>query len=150
MKRKLLIMIMTAVLVVTNCIPVLAETQTMEVTANMDSTYTVSIDATLALTDPDEDKTYTGTYTVSASGNISGDKYVSIVPESSFTMVGRTTSTTATASVAQATTNWRRSAGAGAVIMGTQVNGTVSVPLEEADAYSGNLVFTYGLNNDTP
>lgn len=148
MKKKLLTLLMTVVLTIVSCIPVFAETQTMQVTANLDDTWSVSVPATLNLTDPDENGTFTGTYAVSASGNIAGNKYVSIVPESSFTMTGATTGTNATASVSQTTQNWRRVAGTGSVEMGTAVNGDVSVPLAVADGYAGNLVFTYGLNTD--
>ena len=148
MKKKLLTLLMAAVLMVANCVPVFAETQTMQVTANLNDTFTVSVPATLVLTDPDEDGTFTGTYAVSASGNIAGNKYVSIVPASSFTMTGATTSTNATAAVVQETQNWRRTAGTGSVAMDTEVNGNVSVALTVADGYAGNLVFTYGLNTD--
>lgn len=120
------------------------------VSATVKSTYTVSLPATLNLVEG-SGNAFSGTYTVGAKGNIDDTHYVEITPVSSFTMTGATTNKTETATVTQNATKWKRLAGSGYEVIGTddfaQTTGSVVVTLTQADAYSGDVEFTFGLKS---
>lgn len=120
------------------------------VKATVSSAYTVSLPATLNLTEGSSNS-FSGTYTVGVKGNIDDAHYVEIIPVSSFTMTGATTNTSVTATVTQSTTKWKRLAGSGYEVLGTsdfaQTTGSVTVTLTQADAYSGDMEFTFGLKS---
>ena len=168
MKKKLLsLLITTFIATLTMSVPVCAstmggsstdseaKTQNVPVTATLDSNYTVTLPASIVLTDNPTTQKFEGSYTCHADGNIAAGKYVSIVPSATFVMTGASSGTTATASVTQATTTWSRDVSATAtpepsvansVVMGTNATGNVSVELTVDDAYTGNVTFTYQLH----
>lgn len=161
MKKKLIALLTTIALAVTMCTPVLADTYTSDgsgtclVTAELTSTYTITCPATLNLTDADSDGTYTGTYTVGAKGNIAGNDYVVITPSETFNMTGTTTNAVAAATVSQNVTEWVKSSpGENQIVIGStdfsNTTGNVSVALEQADAYEGNLTFNFSLGSNVP
>lgn len=157
MKKKLLTLLMATVLTVVSCVPVFADsyhedgTHNCPVYATLDSAYSVNVPASITLTDPDGDQDYEGDYVVYATGRIAENKYVTITPASSFQMNGAVAATPAvTANVRQATTSWRRTPDAESVEMGEVANGFVTATITVADAYTGNLQFTFAMNTDTP
>ena len=161
--KKILLSVLAAASVLFASVPTYAANGSTQ-TANTDgslnctvsvvvsSTYSVSLPATLTLSYNDGTGKYENTYTVGAKGNIRTDQYVSIVPDSSFTMTGSVVGGTATASVTQDVTQWSGGApGVGQLAIGTgdyaTTSGGVSVELTQADNYSGSFAFTYRLNN---
>ena len=120
------------------------------VKATVKSAYTVSLPATLNLTEG-SGNSFSGTYTVGVKGNIDDSHYVEITPVSSFTMTGATTNKTETATVTQNATKWKRLTGSGYEVIGTndfaQTTGSVAVTLTQADTYSGDMEFTFGLKS---
>ena len=111
------------------------------VKATVKSAYTVSLPATLNLTEG-SGNSFSGTYTVGIKGNIDDSHYVEITPVSN---------KTETATVAQNATKWKRLTGSGYEVIGTndfaQTTGSVAVTLTQADTYSGDMEFTFGLKS---
>lgn len=121
------------------------------VSAVVQSSYSVSLPATLSLVYNDTSHLFENTYTVGAKGNIAGNQHVSIVPASTFTMTGQISGLTATANVTQDVTKWVNKVPAtGEIAIGTSAysesTGSVSVDLPaQADNYGGTFSFTYSL-----
>ncbi len=158
MKKKILgILLAGAVLM--SSIPVMAAeysadgNSSVTVTAELGSTYTVTVPSTLSLTYNSTSTKYEGSYTVGAKGNITPSKKVVIAPHaSSFTMTGSGTSTAATAAVTQAVTEWVKSSpSAGQIAIGSDTfattTGDVAVTLTVADSYSGTMQIDFSLTD---
>lgn len=132
-----------------------AETRGMTVTADVTSTYSVQIPATLELTaEGSGSNIFSGTYTVGAKGYILDSQYVEISPADSFSMTGDTFGLDSSAAVTQSVTKWvNDTAGKGEeyMVLGgdsvTTTTGSVSVTLKKPDTYTVTLTFAYGLRN---
>ncbi len=123
------------------------------VSAVVQSSYSVSLPAILTLTLNNTTGRYEGTYTAGAKGNIASNQYVSIIPDSSFTMTGALNGEVATANVSQSVTKWGKSAGIGQMVIGKTgyelCSGEIDVVLpSQADDYSGSFSFTYRLETE--
>lgn len=132
-----------------------ADTQGMTVTANVTSTYSVQIPASLELTaESAGSNTFRGTYIVGAKGYILNSQYVEISPADSFNMVADHVVGEGMAEVTQSVTKWVNSTEGkgeeymmiGGDIMAT-TTGSVSVILKAPDSYTGTLTFVYGLKD---
>ena len=97
MRTKLLAAVMAALVFLGSSVPVHAATygngQTtggMTVTLTIESTYSISLPATLALqaneTTTDNANDYIGTYTVGVKANLDDNHIITVIPEASFTM----------------------------------------------------------------
>lgn len=157
MKRKIVVALLSASLLLSSGVATL-KTQAADqpggsgqcmVSATVDSTYSISIPATLNLSKSGSN--FTGTYTVSAYGNVSDAKKLTVSP-GSLTMTNTDhMDTTVDASVEMATKEWAASTlRAASSSSPSELTGTVSVVLTEAGVYSGNLNFTYGLESVSP
>ena len=164
MKKKIYALLLTAALTLITACPAFAGTYTSDgtanalVTAEVNSSYTILLPATIALTDPDNDNTYTGDYTIGAKGNINIAKKVACAPTSNtFTMTGNN-STSVTATVTQSLTAWVNNASpsagnkninlvndSGAYENYSTITGSISAPITNAGTYQGNMEFTFGL-----
>ncbi len=161
-KKLLLAGLASAVMFVSSAIPSLAANDTSQVSntdgnlscavsAIVQSSYSVSLPATLTLVYDATSQLYKNAYTVGAKGTISGNQYVSIVPDASFTMTGQNGGATATASVTQSVTKWvNRTPGSGEMaitaVSYAESTGNISVDLpKQVDNYSGTFTFTYSL-----
>lgn len=125
---------------------------TCTVKAIVESTYSVSLPATLTLTEQ-ANGSYKGEYVVGAKGNIAANQYVSIAPVSdTFAMTGVNNNGTATASIVQTVRKWTgyTAVSDNEIAIGsnlyTESNGTITVNLPtQADEYKGNFIFEYSL-----
>lgn len=132
-----------------------ADTRGMIVTANVTSTYSVQIPASLELTaESAGSNIFSGTYTGGAKGYILESQCVEISPADSFAMTGDKDGLGADALVTQTVTKWVNSLEGKTddcmVIGGDSVattTGTVSVTLKNPDSYTGTLTFAYGLKD---
>ena len=121
------------------------------VSAEVSSTYSVCLPATLTLAYDPSSQLYKNTYTVGAKGIITNTQYVSIIPDASFTMTGQTGGATATAGVTQTVTKWvNRTPGSGEMAINVtsyaESTGNISVDLpKQVDNYNGSFTFTYCL-----
>ena len=164
MKKRLLALFVTVGMTVSAAFPAHAATYTEDgsatalVTAELESTYQVMLPAVISLTDPDADKSYTGTYKIGAKGNFTDAKKIVCAPTSnSFSMTGA--GHTVTASVTQSVTEWVNSSpGAGQKAITvvdasgdyagySPVEGSISATIEYAGSYSGNLEFTFSMED---
>ncbi len=162
MKNKLLALITSGIILLAGAFPCFAENATSQ-TANSDgtsnctvnativSTYSVSLPATLTLSYNEGTGKYENSYTVGVKGVIGDNQYISVVPDSSFTVRNSSGISSGTAAVAQTKTKWKNSASAAdetlinAATYAT-TNGSVSVELPNvADTYSGTFTFTYSI-----
>lgn len=120
-----------------------------EVYAEIGSTFTVTIPKKITLSGTDK----TGSYTVSCTGDIAGDEYVSVVPDGSFAMKqGGKDDVTAT--VTQATQSFRgdnytKSLADGEAFMATGATGSISAKDLTAGAWKGTFNFAIALNQDS-
>lgn len=132
----------------------------MAVDASLASSYTVAIPAKVTL---EADSilgnghiTASGLYNCAVKGNITPAQYVSVVPDSSFTMEGTDTGESSTAYVSQGSTKWYHSnaynsasdkASEKEISKADYVSGTgsISVELPGLDEYRGLENFTYSL-----
>lgn len=166
MKKKISAILITALLLTASAVPVFAGTYTEDgtasalVTAEVISSYSIVLPAAITLTDPDEDGTYTGAYTIGAKGNINVAKKLACAPTTpTFTMTGNN-GTNVMASVSQTIRAWVNSnspASGQKSINDTEsggtfdnystVEGAVSAPISHAGTYSGNMEFTFGLTD---
>ena len=97
---------------------------------------------------------YVGSYTVGCKGNIMDTQKVTIIPDSAFSMQTVDGSQTATAEVIQETKNWKNTVSDGSDVLIASdeyvpATGTVVVDLPKAGEYSGQLKFTFCLEDDT-
>lgn len=159
MKKKLLTALTIAMSISLSSIPVMAAEYSEDgsanctVTAEIGSSYQVSVPATLALAFDADDDAFKGTYQVGAKGNIAGNKKVVVAPaNSTITMTGKTTNETADATVTQTVTEFVLTAPTtGQAQIGTTdyayTNGSVEVSLDKADQYEGTITFNFSLAN---
>lgn len=129
---------------------------TCTVKAVVESTYSVSLPATLTLA-KQADGSYKGEYVVGSKGNVAANQYVSIAPVSeTFTMTGVNNSGMATASISQKVRKWTgyTAVSNDELAIGSdsyaESNGTVTVNLPtQADEYKGNFTFEYSLKTNS-
>ncbi len=160
-KNKILALLASVALILGTSLPVQAATYangdtagSITVTANVESSYSISLPATLALT-LQADGTYSNTYTVGVKANINNNEYVTVTPAASFTMTGTTDAGhTSTAAVTQAIQTWRNSvsdAETQSTVVGnayTDQTGTITASFTAIDSYSGTLNFTFAKATD--
>lgn len=124
------------------------------VTATLQSTYTVSLPAALALAYDSEDERYEGSFSYGVKGNIAMDKKVSVTAPASFSLTGAASGDSVSAALSLPFTAWSNDAesGANALISPSSFNlktGTVTADITQADSYSGNFSFTFGMEDKT-
>lgn len=165
MKKRLAAVVLSFITLLNMVAPAFAGTFTEDgstqtlVTAELTSSYSVIVPASIALSDPDKDTVYTADYTLGAKGNINVLKKVTIAPTaSSFTMTGNN-GQNVTASVTQDVTEWvNKTPGAGQKkITDVETSGTyedyaittgsISATITLAGSYSGNVEFTFALGD---
>ncbi len=158
MKKKLLSLLLTT-MVMTSALPVMAAeysadgNQSVTVTAELGSTYTVSVPTAVSLTYNSVQDKYTGTYTVGAKGNIATNKKVVIAPHAnSFNLTGTSSSTVVAASVSQTKTDFvAGTPAANELAIGTTdfttTTGSIVAPITVADSYSGNMQIDFSLQD---
>ena len=161
MKKRIFAALLALSLSILCAVSVAADTYTSDgtaealVTATLPSTYMVMVPATITLTDPDSDTVYTGSYTIGAKGNITGDEKIVCQPTAgSFTMTSAD-STSVTATVTQAKTEWvygtptstqKRLSDAettGAYSGYAVIDGSISATITHSGTYTGNVEFTF-------
>lgn len=167
MKKRVLAVLMTVAMTIFTCIPVMADSQAITVTAELASDYVVALPANFSLYDDGthgdaaaNDGEFTCEYTVGLDlsnaavsdpkTNLAGSKKVSIVPDTSFDMNGKTISgNKVTANVAQPNTVWTRNGDAANDILAQNqaCTGKVTANISIADSYEGQLTFTYSMDN---
>ncbi len=153
-------LVLCAVILAGSAMPVLAENGTYSedgtascvVTATLQSTYTVSLPAALALSYDTSDERYEGSFSYGVKGNIAMDKKVSVTAPASFNLTGAASGDTVSASLSLPFTEWSNDAesGVNTLISPTNFNlktGTVTADITQADSYSGNFSFTFGMEN---
>ena len=119
-----------------------------EVYAEIGSTFTVTIPKKITLAGA----TKTGAYTVTCTGDIAGNEYVSVVPAESFPMK-QNGKTDVTATITQATKNFRGdnytgSLAAGEAKMANGATGSIDAQGLTAGAWNGTFNFAIALNQD--
>lgn len=117
------------------------------VTAEVGSTYTISLPATLALSYNETSGKYEGDYTVSVKANLTEGESVSVTPTTSFTL-SETGGGSEEGSVTQTVNTWKLNASAANEIASDYQNfvetkGKVSANLTKAGTYNGTLDFTF-------
>ncbi|HAG69823.1 MAG TPA: hypothetical protein DCL38_07610 [Lachnospiraceae bacterium] len=122
------------------------------VTATLQSTYTVSLPAALALSYDSEDERYEGSFSYGVKGNIAMDKKVSVTAPASFDLTGAASGDAVTAAITLPFTAWSNDeeSSTNALISASAFNlktGSVSADITQADAYSGNFSFTFGMED---
>ena len=130
------------------------------VTAEVGSSYSIVLPATINLTDPDSDDVYTGDYEIGAQGNLNVAKKIACAPTSStFTMTGNNHQSV-TATVTQSKVEWVNITSpasnqkeitlvrdSGELKDYSVITGSISATIRHAGAYSGNMEFTFGLED---
>ena len=119
-----------------------------EVYAEVGSDFTVTIPKKITL----DGATKTGSYTVSCTGNIAGDEYVSVTPDAQFAMK-QAGKADVTASVTQETTKFRDNLftgtkGAGEALMSEGASATIDAAGLTAGEWNGIFNFAINLNQD--
>lgn len=157
--KKLLAMSLMSLAFALTSVPVCAAEYTSDgtasclVTAEIGSTYSVSVPATLTLSENEDTGKFEGTYRVGAKGNIAGNKVVSITPSTNtMNMTGRTTGVTATANVLQNITQFvLKSPQDGQALIRLDdyayVDGFVDVNITDSDLYEGTIVFNFAMSD---
>ena len=120
------------------------------VTATLQSTYTVSLPAALALSYDTGEEVYKGSFSYGVKGNIAMDKKISISAPASFNLTGTASGDTVSAAVSLPFKEWSNDAeeDENAQINATSFvlkTGTVTADITQADSYSGNFSFTFGM-----
>lgn len=147
---------MGAALLVGTALPVQAATYangdtsgSITVTANVTSSYSITLPATLELILQD-DGSWANDYTVGVKANITGAESVTVTPDATFEMIGATDSVNnrATAGVTQEKTVWKNTPSAANEIAVngsdySNTTGRVSVNFPAIDSYTGTLNFTF-------
>ncbi len=161
MKKKIIALLLVVMTVTCSTMPVCAETASTELSATVESWYRVAMPATLALDKDTENigsygigtTTFKNNYTGKVAGNIPGNKKVYITPQNNtFTMANADDSTfNASATITPTKDNWSSTELEGTPKEGVDgmldVTGLVSVGIQRAGAYSGTVVFEYGLQD---
>lgn len=119
-----------------------------EVYAEVGSSFTVTIPKSITL----DGETKSGSYTVTCTGDIAGNEYISVIPESSFDMT-QTGKNPVAATVTQATTKFRGNnytgeVGTGETKMESGATGAISASGLTAGAWNGSFNFAVALERD--
>lgn len=165
MKKKILASLSIAAAMVATTMPAMAAnsegdvTETKEITedvakeacevyAELGSSFTVTIPKKITLSGADK----TGSYSVSCTGDIAGDEWVSVVPDASFAMK-QTGKKDVTASVTQAVNRFRGDNYTGSLLadgseakMADGATGSISAADLSAGAWKGTFNFVIALN----
>ena len=122
------------------------------VTATLQSTYTVSLPAALALSYDSSEEVYKGSFSYGVKGNIAMDKKIAISAPTSFNLTGAASSDTVAATLSLPFKEWSNDAESGenaqiSVSSFVLKTGTVTANITQADSYSGNFSFTFGMQD---
>lgn len=122
------------------------------VTATLESSYTVSLPAAIALSYDAGSGEYRGSFSYGVKGNIAADKGVRIVAPGSFSLTGEASGESVSAGLTLPFTVWsnEEESGVNAQISTSSYvmkEGSVSAAITRADRYSGNFSFTFGLDD---
>lgn len=123
-------------------------TKECEVYAEVGSSYTVTIPKKITL-DGAEKK---GEYTVSCTGDIAGDEYVSVTPDATFAM-SQDGKADVTASITQATTKFRGDNYTGSLVEGEALmesGAAGAIDAQGLTAGAWNGTFNFAINLNTP
>ena len=155
MKRKIMALVLSVATILGSAMSVSASDYTdassgsMTVTANVTSTYTVRLPATLELVRDPEDGKYKADYTVAVRGQLAATNRIEVTPTPSFKMSDGSHSVNAT--VTQAITAWehdqsRVDASQGHILISptsyVETTGHIETAFEHLGSYSGTVVFT--------
>lgn len=117
------------------------ETAQTSVYAEVGSTFTVTIPKKITLSG----ETKSGTYTVTCTGNIKDYRYVSVIPDSSFTITQKGKESITATTVQQITKfraeDYTGSLEADETEMGTDIEGTIHTPDLTAGSWNGSFNF---------
>lgn len=124
------------------------ESASCEVYAKVGSTFKVTIPKSITLSG----ETKTGEYKVACEGNIAGNEYITVAPDKNFAMT-QTGKEAVTATVTQATTNFRDNNYATELVTGeakmeTGAEGSIDAQGLSAGAWNGVFNFAIALNTD--
>ncbi len=139
-------------------------THTTRVRAVLKSSYTVTLPATVALSQEPGTGNFSGTFSYGAKGNIADNKMVYIQTYSSVYLQGSVSGEYAEAEISapyigwyngedETTENWWGETVSYAHIGDDDFavkTGTIRTTIEKADRYSGNFTFMFGLQSYTP
>ena len=121
------------------------ETAQTSVYAEVGSTFTVTIPKKITLSG----ETKSGTYTVTCTGNIKDYRYVSVIPDSSFTITQKGKESITATTVQQITKfraeDYTGSLEADETEMGTDIEGTIHTPDLTAGSWNGTFNFRINL-----
>lgn len=126
--------------------------RTCTVTAHVSSSYYVTLPASITLAYNMSNNRYEATYTVGAKGSIGNNQYISIIPDSSFSLKQNGNSTNYLASISQSITKWKNSkSNTDEMVISAdsfaETTGKISVELPRNPGdYQGNFVFRYKVN----
>lgn len=156
MKRKIMALVLSVATILGSVMSVSASDYTdassgsMTVTANVTSTYTVRLPATLELTRDPEDGKYKADYTVAVRGQLAATNRIEVTPTPSFEMTDGNHSVNAT--VTQVVTAWEHDQNrvdqnptSHVLISPTsyvETTGHIETSFEHLGSYSGTVVFT--------
>ena len=156
MKRRFLALFTALTLMLSMTIPSYADTTysngatsgSIAVTATVSSTYQITLPATLELNYIADQVSYNygASYTVGVKANLTDSEYITVTPDSSFTMSSALAN--ATANVSQPVNTWRNTAGAANEIAASYTSfvtttGNITTQLDVAGSYAGTLNFTF-------
>ena len=152
--------IITIVLTIGMCMPVLADisdseshTNSIKVSATLTSCYTVTLPADLSMVHDNtapENNQFKADYKVKASGLVADASYVQITPASTFELVDKVDTTNkVTATVTQDAEKWARVADTtnNIIALGTETDGNITAVIANEGTYEGTLVFTYQMKH---
>ena len=153
MKKRFTALFMIMALMIVSAMPVLAANQTYTadgtatctVTASLESSYTVSLPATIALSYDSTEDAYKGTFQTGAKGNIASNKQVTLSAPATFNLTGAASGETVSATITGGIGSWE-SAGLNANTFSNK-SGTITAPITKADNYSGTFTFTCALED---
>lgn len=122
------------------------------VTAEVGSTYSITLPATLALSKNDETGKYEGEYIVGVKANLTGNEAVTVTPDSTVTLTNEG-GDSVDGTVSQSVNTWRLTASSANEIVSDYQNfvkttGKVIADLQKSGTYSGNLNFTFTKTSD--
>ena len=142
----------------TNSIGAVTETQDIEANQSANCTVYAEVGSEFKVTIPKhivlDGVTKTGAYTVSVTGDIAGDEYISVIPDATFAMT-QSGKADVTATVSQAVNKFRGDnytsdllTDGTEVLMATGATGAIDAQDLTAGAWNGNFNFAIALNQD--
>lgn len=122
------------------------------VTAEVGSTYSITLPATLALSKNEETGKYEGEYAVGVKANLTGNEAVTITPNSTVALTNEG-GDSVDGAVLQSVNTWRLTASLENEITSdytqfVETTGKVSADLQKSGTYSGSLNFTFAKVTD--